>query len=325
MHFHLQFPIQPFPQQLRYSDKLFFTGSCFAENIGERMKEEKLSALINPHGVLYNPPAIETAIRRYIGNKPLKEEELFFANECWNSWEHHSRFSDPSKEACLAQINASVRTAHEQLRDADWLFITFGSAFSYKHKESGIAVSNCHKVPQKEFTKSLPDTGEIITAYHSLFADLKKLNPKLKIVLTVSPVRYVRDGVTENNLSKAILLQSVHKLAEAHDHVFYFPAYELVIDDLRDYRFYKADLVHPNEQAIDYVFEKLKDAVFDNEAKELNKSIREVLDAAKHRPFNENSGAHKKFKSTFEARSMQLQTKYPFLDLKAELDYFKSV
>ncbi|MCW3103636.1 MAG: hypothetical protein JWO09_2076 [Bacteroidetes bacterium] len=324
MHFHLQFPIPSFPQQLSYSDKLFFTGSCFAENIGEKMKEEKLRVLINPHGVLYNPSAIEKAIRRYIGNESLKEDELFFANECWNSWEHHSRFSDPSKEACLQQINTSVKSAHEQLRDAGWLFITFGSAFSYKHKGSGIPVGNCHKVPQKEFTKSLLSAEEVISAYTALFAELKKLNPNLKIVLTVSPVRYVRDGVVENNLSKSILLQSVHRLVEMHEHVFYFPAYELVIDDLRDYRFYKEDLVHPNEQAIDYVFGKLKEVLFDSSAKDLNKSIREILDAAKHRPFNENSEAHKKFKRTFEERSLQLQKKYPFLDLGAGLDYLKS-
>ncbi|MCW3072668.1 MAG: hypothetical protein JWO44_2558 [Bacteroidetes bacterium] len=325
MHFHLQFPIPPFPQQLSYSDKLMFIGSCFAESIGEKMNEQKLSTLINPHGVLYNPLAIGKAVSRYLYNDPLKEEELFFANESWNSWEHHSRFSDAGKEACLQQTNTSLNAGHEQLKDARWLFITFGSAFSYKHKESGIAVGNCHKVPQKKFTKSLLSTDEIIAAYDTLFKELKKLNPGLKIVLTVSPVRYIRDGVVENNLSKSILLQSVHRLVEKHGNVFYFPAYELVIDDLRDYRFYKDDLVHPSEQAVSYVFEKLKEVLFDNEAKELYKSIRELLDAAKHRPFNENSEAHKKFKSTFEARCVQLQKRYPFLDLKTELDHFKAI
>jgi hypothetical protein len=324
MNFHLEFTIPPFPHQLNYRDKLLFIGSCFAENIGVKMEELKFRTVMNPHGVLYNPLAIEKAISRYVNNGLLNEDELFFANECWNSWEHHSRYSHPDKVLCLQQINTSITAAHEQLKNAKWLFITFGTAFSYSLRSSGIPVANCHKVPQKEFTKSLLNPEEIITAYKDLFTAMEKLNPELKIVLTVSPVRYVRDGAVENNISKAILLQSVHHLVEQHAHVFYFPAYELVIDDLRDYRFYKEDLVHPNEQAIGYVFEKLKDAAFSEEAKETCKEISEIRNAAAHRPFNESSEAHKKFKAVFVKRCTRLQQNFPFLNFDAELNYFTS-
>lgn len=324
MNFHLEFPISPFPEKLNYSGKLLFTGSCFAENIGKKLQEAKFNTLINPNGILYNPLSLAVSLNRYIKHDLLKENELFFANECWNSWEHHSRFSHPDKNNCLQEINRSITDAHFHLKESEWLFITFGSAFSYSLNEGNIPVANCHKVPQKEFTKSLLNVDEIITTYDALFSDLKKLNPGSNIVLTVSPVRYIRDGVVENNLSKSILIQSVHRLVEKHDHVFYFPAYELVIDDLRDYRFFNSDLVHPNEQAIDYVFDKLMETSFTEETKSLYKKILEIRNAMEHRPFNENAASHMKFKSTYEERCIQLKKEFNYLDLEQELIYFRS-
>lgn len=321
MNFHLEFPIPAFPVKIKYSDKLLFIGSCFAENIGEKMQQAKFNAQINPHGILYNPAAIVVALKRYIHNKPLNENELFSANECWNSWEHHSRFSHPDKSACLEKINREISNAHEQLKQSTWLFITFGSAFSYSLKEGNIPVGNCHKVPQKEFFKSLLETDEIVKAYDFLFKELKIMNPALNIVLTVSPVRYIRDGVVENNLSKSVLIQSAHKLVQHNENVFYFPAYELVIDDLRDYRFYKRDLVHPSEEAIDYVFSRFMEN-FDGSSKTLFEEIVAIINAKNHRAIDENSSAHKKFKNKFAEECTALQKKFPFLDLKEEIEYF---
>ena len=293
-------------------------GSCFAENIAEQMSKNKFKVLENPHGILYNPASIAAALRRYKDSKSMSADELFFANDCWNSWEHHSRYSHPDKEKCLSGINEAVAQAHIFLQSAQWLFLTFGTAFVYE--KGGKPAGNCHKVPQKEFTKRLLETGEIVKECRQLFKELKGWNPALKIVLTVSPVRYIRDGVVENNLSKARLLDAVHQLKS--DHVFYFPAYELVIDDLRDYRFYRQDMVHPNRQAIQYVYEKFREAAYDKEALSFSGKMTELLRAKEHKPFQGSSPEYKKFKAAFHQRCLELKKEYPFADLEDEIRYF---
>lgn len=320
MNFHLQFPIQPFTQKINYSQKSLFLGSCFAENIGELMQEHKFKTTINPHGILYNPSSIAVALRSYLKNDWLTEKELFYANECWNSWEHQSRFSNPDKQKCLAEINKSISEAHVALKNADWLHITFGSAFIYKRDSQ--VVGNCHKQPQKEFVKTMLSTNEIVEEYKLLIKELIAFNPKLKIVFTISPVRYVRDGVVENNLSKARLIDAVHQMESKT--VFYFPSYELIIDDLRDYRFYKEDLVHPNEQAIAYVFEKFSNSNFDSSALQLLSSVKEIIAAKNHKPFHLETDSNKKFKSAFLERCKKMQLENSELDLKEELKYFSS-
>lgn len=323
MNFHLSFPIPPIRPGIHYSDKLLFMGSCFAENIGERMQNYKFSSIINPHGVLYNPSSIAVALKRYIKNTLLQENELFYANECWNSWEHHSRFSDTDKNVCLNTINSEITSAYTYIKEAEWLFITFGSAYTYKLNSTNEFVGNCHKIPQKEFTKILLSIDEIIADYSLLMKELKTVNSKLKIIFTVSPVRYIRDGITENTLSKARLIETVHQLVHQHDNVFYFPAYELMMDDLRDYRFYKTDLVHPNEQAIGYIFEKLMDSAFSKEAKQVFEKVQDIVTATQHRPFQPHTDTYKKFKNTYLLRCKQLKKEYSFLDLQKELNYFK--
>lgn len=322
MNFHLNLQLPEFAQKIKYADKLLLIGSCFAESIGERLEHYKFNTNINPNGVLFNPASIAVALRRIINNKKTEENELFFANERWNSWEYHSRFSNTDKTTCLADINNSISTSSEFIKQGDWLFITFGSAFYYKHNSNGILVGNCHKLPQKEFTKSLLTVAEIVNDYTLLIQQLKAENSKLKIVFTVSPVRYIRDGVVENNISKARLIEAVHELVQQNTDSFYFPAYELVIDDLRDYRFYKSDLVHPNEQAIEYVFEKLIKTTFGEETKVLFEKIKDIITAKYHLPFNTNTNAYKQFQETYLKRCKQIQQENAFLDLKGEIDFF---
>ncbi|MBL7888108.1 MAG: GSCFA domain-containing protein [Bacteroidia bacterium] len=322
MNFHLQFTIPAFQQKLSYEQKSMLMGSCFAENIGEKMQEHKFNCLINPHGVLYNPTSIAQALTRYLNDASLKEEELFYAHEQWNSWEHHSRYSDADKVQCIAKINQEISAAHTYLKEAQWLFITFGSSFVYKRKDTGNYVGNCHKVPASQFEKELLTTEAIVQEYSELILQLKKFNPNLKIVFTVSPVRYIRDGVVENNRSKANLITAVHDLVDAFEHVFYFPAYEIVIDELRDYRFYKEDLVHPNEIAINYVYEKLAEVLLDEFTKKQQEKILELLNAMRHKPFNEQSEAHRKFKANYLARCKEIQKELPVIDLKKEEAYF---
>lgn len=322
MNFHLSFPIKSFESKLNYKQKMVFVGSCFAENIGELMQQSKFDVVLNPNGIVYNPQSISMAIQRYILNEQHVEKDLFYANECWNSWEHHSRYSNSNKEVCLNELNTQLNAAHNQLKQADWLFITFGSSFIYKHIESNQLVGNCHKVPQQQFEKLFLNSLDVIAEYKILIEKLKDFNPKLKIVFTVSPVRYVRDGVVENNLSKAHLLATVHQLVNDYSTVFYFPAYELVIDDLRDYRFYKTDMVHPNEQAIEYVFQKLKEVLFDSETIDAFEKINDILKASAHRPFNSDSEEFKKFKSRYLKRCKELQESNPTINLKKEAAYF---
>lgn len=322
MNFHLQFPLNPFPVKVNYSHKILFIGSCFAENIAEQMQYFKFDVKINPHGVLYNPASISLAIRRYLENKQMQEEDLFFANDCWNSWEHHSRFSNTDKQTCLKEMNAGIDAANQLLKTAGWLFITFGSAFYYQRTETGKLVGNCHKVPQKEFTRHLLTADEISTDYQQLILALQAINPDLKIVFTVSPVRYMNEGAMENTLSKGRLTEAVYSLLKQHEHVTYFPAFELIMDDLRDYRFYKSDLIHPNKQAIEYVFEKLMSAAFDEETKLLFEKIKDIKTAVSHRAFNPLSESTKKFNATYLQRCLQLQKQFPFLDLEEEQNKF---
>ena len=324
MKFHLTFPIPEFEQKINYTNKFLFVGSCFTENIGETMQLYKFNVKINPNGILFNPESIAVALRRYIDNKPMEENELFFANECWNSWEHHSRFSGADKLTVLTSINNSISSAHDFIKQTDWLFITFGSAFVYKRNSTGELVGNCHKVPQKEFTKQILTISEIVDDYKILIRQLKALNNKLKIIFTISPVRHIGDGMVENNLSKAHLIAAVHEIIKQNDNSFYFPAYELVLDDLRDYRFYKTDMVHPNEQAISYVFEKLMNTIFDEETKIHFEKIKDIITARQHRHFNRNTEGYSKFQAVYQERVKQLQKDYSFLDLEEIVEGFSN-
>lgn len=314
MNFHLPFSISPFSEKLNYKHPLLFMGSCFAEEIGIQMKNNKFNLLINPHGIIYNPISISVALRRYIYNNKLKETDLFYANECYHSLEHHSRFSNTNKATCLITINKQITQAHEQLKKAEWLFITFGSAFVYKHSATNTVVNNCHKLPQNNFIKALLSINEIVDDYKLLMKELISFNSNLKIIFTVSPVRYIRDGIIENNQSKARLIEAIHQLLATHLNTYYFPAYELVMDDLRDYRFYKADLVHPNEQAINYVFEKLKQVVFDGESQLIFEKIQDIIRASTHKPFHSDTILHQQFKHRYENKVLKLKDEYPYIE-----------
>lgn len=321
MNFHLQFQVSPFSSKVKYDDSIFFMGSCFAEHIAASMQTYKFNTLLNPNGILYNPESIASALKSYKNKTLLKEDDLSLSDGLYFSRQNHSLFSNSSKNECLKNINAEIEQAHQKLKNTDWLFVTLGSAHVYKHKQQNRYVGNCHKQPQQQFIKTLLEIDHMSATWKLLISDLQKWNNKLKIVFTVSPVRYVRDGVVENNQSKARLIELVHQLTDFKN-VFYFPAYELVIDDLRDYRFYKADLVHPNEQAIEYVFEKLRQAAFADSTQQLFEKIKDVVRAKEHKVFQEETPAHQKFKATYFNRCKQLQEEFPFLELKEELAYF---
>ena len=311
MNFKLNFDIKSPARKINYSDKLFFIGSCFSENVAEQFDKHLFSVVSNPHGILFNPTSIVDAMHDVLNNKTYTKKDIFFEQGLWRSFHHHGQFSNADKTICLEQINASITKAHEQLKRSEYLFITLGSAFAYKHIQQQHIVANCHKIPAKEFEKILIDKEEITNAYTKLIAELKAFNPSIKIVFTVSPVRYIRDGLVENNHSKAILLQSVHELIETNENCFYFPSYEIVIDELRDYRFFKEDMVHPNELAVKYIWERLQQSWIDNESIDFINEAGQYKRLLEHRVLNESErGKHEK---NVEAAKISLLKKYPNL------------
>jgi hypothetical protein len=321
MNFHLEYTPKPFATAIRHSDQLLLAGSCFTENIGEKLKQYKFTVLENPNGILFNPASIAASVHAYMDDKRYTAADLFFQNDIWNSWDHHTRYSDVDQQACLDKINASQAGAHTFLKKAGWLLLTLGSAFVYE-LEAGRVVANCHKVPTDKFNRRLLETEEIISILSALLARLQQFNPALKIIFTISPVRHLREGFVENNRSKARLIESVHRLVEFSPKLFYFPAYELVIDDLRDYRFYAEDMVHPNYAATGYVWEKFISTCIDEDSIQLMKQLNDIRIAFNHKPFNPTSAAHKKFLQSYAAKSKALAEQHAYLDLKEEIKYF---
>lgn len=324
MEFFLPFQIQSFPFKISYSDKIVFIGSCFSEEIGNKMSEFKFNVLQNPNGILYDPISISNSIFSYIENKPYEEENLFALNGLWHSWKHHSVFSGINKEEVLVKINDSQNTARQFLKNAKFLIITFGTAFNYQLKNKQQSVANCHKAPSSLFEKNLLTVEEIISDTLSALNALEQFNPDLKIIFTISPVKHLRDGVVENNRGKARLIEAAHAIIEQKQNAFYFPSYELVTDVLRDYRFYKNDLAHPNETAVNFVFEKFCNSLLDDEGKEIMEKIRNLVNAVNHQPFFKESEAHQKFVAAQLKNIGAVGNSYPFMDLSKEKKYFES-
>jgi hypothetical protein len=323
MEFQLPISLGSLPQPIRYGDKILLTGSCFTEHIGDALQDWKFNTLQNPNGILFDAVSVASSLISYIEPRIYTADDLIFLNELWQSWQHHSIFSGTHRDTVLDRINDSQRRAHAFLKEAHWLIITLGSAFSYRLVEDGKAVANCHRAPGKAFTKHLLTIEEIQTALDGCLYQLRYFNPKLKILFTVSPVRHIRDGVVENNRSKARLLESVHHLVEKFDRLYYFPAYELVIDVLRDYRFYDIDMVHPNYPATQFVLEKFTEYGIEPAARPLMEELRKLALARRHRPLHPATEAHARFRREQYEKAAELVRRFPFLDLTQELNYFK--
>jgi hypothetical protein len=331
MDFQIPINLKPLPTPISYRDKILLVGSCFTEHIGGRLQELKFSVLQNPNGILFDPMSVCNSISSYIEKKEYTAQDLFYRDELWQSWQHHSKFSGVDLETVLSNINESQHEACEFIRNANWLIITLGSSFSYRLKSdeapsegSGTAreVANCHRAPGQWFWKYLMEIEETFSALSDTIQRLHKHNPGLKIIFTISPVRHIRDGVIENNRSKARLIEAVHQIVNLYEHAYYFPAYELVIDVLRDYRFYDIDLVHPNYPATEFVFEKFTDSCIDDAAKQLIPEIKRIANAYKHKAFQPNTIAHRQFLQSSLEKAAMLQQQFPFLDLKEEIAYF---
>ncbi len=328
MQFQLNLDIKKFSPLIQHTDKMLLMGSCFTEHIGEFLDDHKWNVLQNPNGILFNPISVAAALTSYMDHQQYAENDLFQLNEAWHHWQFHSRFSKMDAAETLIGINQSIARAHSFLKESNWLIITLGSAWIYALNEnatlakpSEIAANN-HKAPQGWFNRRLLRTEETMSALDNLVHRLKMFNPGLQIIFTISPVRHVREGVVENNQSKAVLINAVHQLVKKLDKLHYFPAYELVIDILRDYRFYAEDMVHPNYQATAYVWEQFVEACISENAQQLMNEIN-VLNAAKaHKPFNAASQAHQQFLQKHLQLTKALQIKHTHIDFENELSFF---
>jgi hypothetical protein len=333
MDFMVNIDLKKLSPPVNYRDKILLVGSCFTEHIGNALADLKFPVLQNPNGILFDPVSVCKSLVSYLQNKKFNEEDLFLLNEVWNSWDHHSRFYHIDKKECLDRINESQQKAHDFLKNADWLIVTLGSSFSYQLMESssqipspagggGGAIANCHRAPAQWFKKHLLGIDETISQLDYCYHQLKQFNPGLKIIFTISPVRHIRDGVIENNRSKARLIEAVHHMVDKFESLYYFPAYELVIDVLRDYRFYDVDMVHPNYPATEFVMEKFCESFIDEKSSSLMDEIRKIVIARKHKALQPATNAHKLFLKTFLEKTKELQAAYPFLDFKEEMNYF---
>jgi hypothetical protein len=330
MKFHYEFDIKKLPEPVTHRHKLFLIGSCFTESIGEKLKRSGFTIMENPNGILFNPVSVAEAITGYIENSKVTEEELFYLNEGWHSWKHHSRFSGIIAKDVVDKINQSTENAHLFLKETEYVMITLGSAWVYflsekaTNAKTGTVAANNHKAPSDWFNRRLLMLEEVLKVLDNVIHRLFLFNPGIKIIFTISPVRHLREGVIENNRSKALLIQAVHHLVDKFEGLFYFPAYELVIDDLRDYRFYAEDLVHPNYFATQYVWEKFVDACMNEKTRSLVKEIQSIQLACQHKPFNAASEQHQKFLKSFYDKTKALLEQHPYLDLHKELVFFKN-
>ncbi|GGH40504.1 hypothetical protein IA57_02190 [Mangrovimonas yunxiaonensis] len=298
--------------QIDYHAKLLLLGSCFVEHMGEKLDYFKFQTLQNPFGILFQPLAIEHLMAHAINGKTYTDEAVFFLNEQWHSFEAHSKLSSPSKEELLQKLNQQTTVTKQWLNSASHILITLGTAWVYRHKETNAIVANCHKVPQKQFQKELLSIAAIVESLEAILVLIKACNPKAKVIFTVSPVRHLKDGFVENTQSKAHLVSAIHQVVNrAQSH--YFPSYEIMMDELRDYRFYAKDMVHPNDVAINYIWERFKNTWIADAAQPTMKTVAEIQKGLSHRPFNPNSEAHQAFLQTLAHKKSRLLEKFPYI------------
>ena len=302
-----------------YPHRLMLLGSCFATHIGARLQESRFRCDVNPYGVLYNPLSISTALREMLAGKVYTPDDLYEHQGLWHSPMHHGDFSAASAEDALRKINLRLEQAARQLDGLDFLLLTWGTAWVYEDRETGRVVGNCHKLPEACFRRRRLSVEEIVADTASLLSVMLARNNRLQVVLTVSPIRHVRDGLHDNQLSKATLLLAAEQVRTAFpDRVFYFPAYELLLDELRDYRFYADDLVHPSDLAVRYVWERFVEWCLSPDARRVMAEVEDIRKALAHRPLHPESEEYKRFLGQIVLKIERLNGKYPYFDLQNE-------
>ena len=310
MQFTTKIPIQKSSFPIDYDSKILLLGSCFAENMGEKFEYFKFQTIVNPFGIIFNPVSLEKLIRRSIEKRKFTENDIFFHNDLWHCFEVHSELSNSDKDVFLESLNDLIRSTNKQLSDSTHIIITLGTSWVYQNIASNEIVANCHKVLQKQFTKELLSILQIEESLESIISLVHSVNPNCKFIFTVSPVRHIKDGFIENTLSKAHLISAIHKIINHHPLPnTYFPAYEIMMDELRDYRFYGEDMLHPNQTAIDYIWIQFFQNYISESEFGLMNDICSIQKGLNHRPFNPNTKSHQKFLEATKIKIGKIQEK----------------
>ena len=305
---------------LHHSDSVMLLGSCFSDNIGAKLQGALFSTTVNPMGTLFNPMSIARAVERLIHDEPVAGQELFMRSGVWNSYDFHSRYSMPDKQAALDRMNSRIDMGHKALREAQLLTVTLGTAVVYRLKATGEVVANCHKVPQHEFERSMATVGEMAAELDTMLTHLHEFNPQLRVILTVSPIRHIADGLDINSLSKASLRVAIQEAMARHgEYCDYFPAFEIVMDDLRDYRFYASDMVHPNDVAVEYIWQAFQATYLDDRSALAVARCERVHKRLQHRPMSTSRETVDRFNVDTASVVRNLIKEYPYLASNAEL------
>lgn len=319
MNFRTQVEMAGERTEIRHSDKLMLFGSCFSENIGNLLVENKFGCEVNPYGILYNPLSIAKALREIMARKVYDESDLFERDGVWHSWMHHSSFSsDLSSGDCLQKINSRLSAASECLPETDWLIVTWGTAYVYQHE--GKVVGNCHKCPDSFFVRRRISVEAVCEEWNAILQMLKCHFPKLKVLFTVSPIRHAKDGMHNNQLSKATLLLAVEELCRTFDFCHYFPSYEIMMDDLRDYRFYADDMLHPSGIAIEYIWDCFSRTYFSTDTLQIMKEWSGIRKSLHHKPFRPQSEAYRKFLAQIMLKIERMKENFPYIDAQKEME-----
>ena len=319
MEFRTKVELPTNQEEIKHSDKLMLWGSCFADNIGKKLTDYKFSCDLNPFGILYNPMSIALAIRQLLSDKRYTEDDLIFKNGEWFSYMHHSQFSDSESKICLSNINSRIERGTDNLKHANWIIFTWGTAWVYRLMTNQMIVGNCHKMPEKTFMRSRIEVEDIYTEYLTLIQDIRKINPNVKCLFTVSPIRHAKDGMHGNQLSKSTLLVAIDKICSHTEGCYYFPSYEIMMDELRDYRFYADDMLHPTPLAINYIWECFAETYFSQSTEAIMKAWEKIRKGLTHRPFDTQSDAHQRFLREILLKIELLKEKIPYLDVENEI------
>ena len=299
---------------ISHQSKMLLLGSCFSENIGAKLVEHKFAVNVNPFGIMYNPLSIYNGIKRLLDEVPFSEKDFIFHNGMYHSFMHHGSFSRINLKEAVENVNHNFNSASDYLKNADFLLITFGTSYVFRWKESGEIVANCHKIPADKFSRERLTVDDIVLQWSNLIQRILLANSNLKIVFTVSPIRHFKDGAHENQLSKATLHLSVDKIKdEFSDNLFYFPAYEIVMDQLRDYRFYTDDMLHPSLLTQNYIWKRFGDTYFSVETEKINAEWKKIVQALSHKPYHSHSEEYQKFIHRTIDELQAFEERYPFL------------
>ncbi len=322
--FRTEIAVTPSENPIEFNSKIMFIGSCFAENMGDKCKKIKLPAIVNPYGIIYNPMSVSNTLRAIIERKQFTDKDLHYHNSLWLSFNHHGSFSHPDKEECLRNIHEATEISYTHLKETKYLFITFGTAWVYELIKTQKIVSNCHKYPARDFNRYILSIDNIVSTYQQLIKKLFDFNPELNIVFTVSPVRHWKDGANGNQISKSTLLLAINQLCMEFEKCTYFPAYELLIDDLRDYRFYADDMLHPSPTAVEYIWQKFENCFFSANTLHYKKEMLNLEKAFSHKAINPTSDSHQNFLKKQQKKIEELKVKYPSVDFSDEIVFLRN-